>query len=640
MRKLLTLLLLTLSIPAFAQSVLTIDMQSCLWHPGDDPAWAEATLDESTWLPYSEWKSTPAEGRVWVRCHVDATPLHALPQPAIQVRLHAAYEIYFNGSLIGNSGNLSSGNFTLDGIRAYPIPANLLSAPTALITLRLRYRDLTSVGAAVHVLLLTRLELFAGDEPMLDALRAQTIMRRDLQSLAIAICYVIIGVIAVMLLGLFFYDRSRFELLYLGVACLCLALVRENEVCVATLLNFPFSLQLVIAVLGTIVIAVSQLLFFYALARRRVPLPFWMLLAAGVLFVSPEVLDALMVNLRSPWLDSQHRMIFRTLYIASELGLSLAPFFAFWPITRIGRRMRPLVGLCIVLGASQAAYWVASLTAMRLPGIPDLFAHWGRPIIEARAFTTAGVLIGLLVLLLREHRQVSLDRALLAGEMQAARSVQRYLIPDHLPPTPGLSIQSEYRPSREVGGDFFQVLPQSDGSTLIVIGDVAGKGVEAGMLATLIVGAIRTAAAFTNDPERILVLLNDRLRGRGLVTCVALRVECDGRVTLVNAGHLPPYLNGKELAIEGALPLGATPSISFPVTRFTLEPGNSLVLMTDGVAEAKNAQGELFGFERIGELVKTHSPGFSLAEAAQTFGQNDDITVLTLTFAPVGVAHA
>jgi hypothetical protein len=139
MRKLLTLLLLTFSFPAFAQSVLTIDMQQCLWHPDDDPAWAEATLDESDWRPYSEWKSTPAEGRVWVRCHLDATLLSVLPQPAIQVRLHAAYQIYFNGSLIGNSGNLSNGNFTIDGIRAYPISANLLSAPTASIALRLRF---------------------------------------------------------------------------------------------------------------------------------------------------------------------------------------------------------------------------------------------------------------------------------------------------------------------------------------------------------------------------------------------------------------------------------------------------------------------------------------------------------------------
>jgi hypothetical protein len=640
MRKFLLLLLLTIGYPMFAQSVLTIDTQQCVWHPGDNAAWAAPTLNESTWRPYSDWQPISGQSYYWIRCHADLSSLRALANPAIQVRLHSAYQVYFNGSLIGNSGNLSNGNFTIDGIRAYPILADLLSTPTASISLRLRYRDHTSVGATVVNLLLARLELFAGDEPMLDALRAQAVIRRDSQYLAIAICYVIIGVIAVMLVGLFFYDRTRFELLYLGVACLGLALTRESEVCFAALLDYPFSLQLVITLLGTISIAVAQTLFFFTLARSRVPLLFWILLAANILFISPLALDALMVNLQAPWLDSQHRMILRTLMLASASGLTLAPLYAFWPIARIARRVRPLAGLCLVLGASQLAYWVAALTQMQFPGIPDLFAHWGRSIIEFRAFITAGVLIGLLILLLREQRQIALDRAVLAGEMQAARSVQRYLIPDHLPPTPGLAVQSEYRPSREVGGDFFQVLPQSDGSTLIVIGDVAGKGVEAGMLATLIVGAIRTAAAFTNDPERILELLNDRLRGRGLVTCVALRVECDGSATLVNAGHLPPYLNGKELAIEGALPLGATPGISFPVTRFTLEPGDSLILLTDGVVEAKNADGELFGFERIGELVKTQNPGYSLAEAAQTFGQNDDITVLTLTFSPVGVVHA
>ena len=103
-----------------------------------------------------------------------------------------------------------------------------------------------------------------------------------------------------------------------------------------------------------------------------------------------------------------------------------------------------------------------------------------------------------------------------AAEVQSARNVQQYLIPEQLPDTPGLAIESVYRPSREVGGDFFQVLPNAtDGSALIVVGDVAGKGMQAGMLATLIVGAIRTAASFTNDPGRILSLLNERMRGRG-----------------------------------------------------------------------------------------------------------------------------
>ncbi len=178
------------------------------------------------------------------------------------------------------------------------------------------------------------------------------------------------------------------------------------------------------------------------------------------------------------------------------------------------------------------------------------------------------MLIALIALLFRDQRQVTEERAMLAGEMASAREIQQYLIPEKLPPTPGLAIESVYQPSREVGGDFFQVLPDPrDGSTLIVVGDVAGKGLQAGMLAALIVGAIRTAFKFTSDPGKILALLNDRLQGRGLVTCLALRIDRDGNAELANAGHLPPYINGKELALDGALPLGAVPDVAFPVQR-------------------------------------------------------------------------
>jgi serine phosphatase RsbU (regulator of sigma subunit) len=215
--------------------------------------------------------------------------------------------------------------------------------------------------------------------------------------------------------------------------------------------------------------------------------------------------------------------------------------------------------------------------------------------------------------------------------VQAAREIQQYLIPAHIPLTPGFTIESEYRPAREVGGDFFQVLPSAeDGSVLLVLGDVAGKGLHAGMLATLIVGAVRTAAKFTTDPEKVLELLNERLQGRGLVTCLALLIERDGNVTLANAGHLAPYLNDRELPMEGALPLGAIPGVKFSVMHFELAEGDSLMLMSDGVAEAQDAHGRLFGFERIGEMMSGRATAASLAIAAQNFGQEDDITVLTL----------
>lgn len=192
-----------------------------------------------------------------------------------------------------------------------------------------------------------------------------------------------------------------------------------------------------------------------------------------------------------------------------------------------------------------------------------------------RAATTFCSVLVLLAALFRQQRRVVQDRAQLAGEMASAREMQQYLIPSQLSPTPGLNIRTVYHPSREVGGDFFQVLPNDwDGSTLIVIGDVAGKGPQAGMLAALIVGAIRTATKFTSNPGDIFDLLNERLQGRGLVTCLAVRIACDGELELANAGHLPPYLDGNELPLEGSLPLGATSGISFPVTRISLRRVN------------------------------------------------------------------
>jgi serine phosphatase RsbU (regulator of sigma subunit) len=158
------------------------------------------------------------------------------------------------------------------------------------------------------------------------------------------------------------------------------------------------------------------------------------------------------------------------------------------------------------------------------------------------------------------------------------------------------------------------------------------------MLAALIVGAIRTAFQFTPDPARILALLNGRLQGRGLVTCLAMRIDRNGSAELANAGHPPPYLDGKELALEGSFPLGALPDVSYPIQLFQLSAGESLLLVSDGVIEARNAAGELFGFERTAAI--STQTADQIAHAAEQFGQEDDITVLTLTLAPAEVLHA
>jgi serine phosphatase RsbU (regulator of sigma subunit) len=162
---------------------------------------------------------------------------------------------------------------------------------------------------------------------------------------------------------------------------------------------------------------------------------------------------------------------------------------------------------------------------------------------------------------------------------------------------------------------------------------VAGKGLPAGMLVALLVGAIRTAAEISFAPELILRALNNRLLGRSQAqaTCLALRIANDGEATLANAGHLPPYLNGEPLAVEGALPLGIVEDAEFSRMRFRLKDGDKLVLISDGVVEATDREGRLFGFDRVHELLRSAATAAELAGAAQSFGQEDDISVIAVT---------
>jgi serine phosphatase RsbU (regulator of sigma subunit) len=111
-----------------------------------------------------------------------------------------------------------------------------------------------------------------------------------------------------------------------------------------------------------------------------------------------------------------------------------------------------------------------------------------------------------------------------------------------------------------------------------------------------------------------------------------LRADPDGALTVANAGHLAPYLDAEELQIESGLPLGLAAGTVYTDAKFQLEAGSQLTLMTDGVLEATNSAGELFGFDRTAAI--STQPAEEIARSAQQFGQDDDITVLTLAFAP------
>ena len=235
-----------------------------------------------------------------------------------------------------------------------------------------------------------------------------------------------------------------------------------------------------------------------------------------------------------------------------------------------------------------------------------------------------------IIVVLRATR-VSRQQAILESEMAAAREVQQVILPDSKHAIPGFHVESAYEPAQQVGGDFYQVLPTADGGLLLVIGDVAGKGLPAAMLVSVIVGAIRGVANYTSDPAEMLANLNERLIGRGgagFSTAMAALFNASGSFAIANAGHLPPYIDGVELEVPGALPLGVESGARYEATEFHLRPGSRLTFCSDGVVEAQDQKGELLGFERA--LALSSQPAQAIVDAARRFGQKDDITVVTV----------
>ena len=221
------------------------------------------------------------------------------------------------------------------------------------------------------------------------------------------------------------------------------------------------------------------------------------------------------------------------------------------------------------------------------------------------------------------------EHAAIASELQAASSVQQLLLQNASDSTPGFRVESVYLPASQAGGDFYFVHPASDGALIAIVGDVSGKGLTAAMRVALILGVLRRESS--HDPATILFHLNNALAVHGqlgFATACCLRILPTGNFEFANAGHIPPFVSGRELETIPSLPLGLLPDQKFEIARGQMQPGHRMVLLSDGVVEAKSSTGELLGFDRLPAL--TLGSAREIAEAAQRFGQDDDITVLTL----------
>jgi hypothetical protein len=242
-------------------------------------------------------------------------------------------------------------------------------------------------------------------------------------------------------------------------------------------------------------------------------------------------------------------------------------------------------------------------------------------------------LLGIVVVMMLRFTRLSREEARASAELGAAREVQQRLVPSELPDVAGYALEAAYLPANEVGGDFYQVLVQADGCTLVIVGDVSGKGLKAAMTGALAIGALRTLAAEGLGPAELLRRLNGQIveaKNEGFITCICARLGGDG-MTIANAGHLSPYRNGEEVVVDSGFPLGIVAGAEYGETMATLAAGDRMTFLSDGVLEARNESGELLGFARMAEL--SIQSAAEIAQAAQAFGQDDDITVLTLTFA-------
>ena len=241
------------------------------------------------------------------------------------------------------------------------------------------------------------------------------------------------------------------------------------------------------------------------------------------------------------------------------------------------------------------------------------------------------------------------ERERVEQELRVARSIQQASLPKEVPELEGWQISPLYRPAREVGGDFYDFHPLPDGRLGLVVGDATGKGVPAALVMSTTCGMLQLAAktSGSSSPGEVLARVNDTLLARipqnTFVTCFyAILDPNSGHLVYANAGHDPPYFqrsgNAEELRARG-MPLGLMPEMSYEEKEIVLEAGEAALFYSDGLVEAHDPEGEMFGFPRLRALVADHDEKRSLDDllleelerfTGEDWEQEDDITLLTL----------
>jgi phosphoserine phosphatase RsbU/P len=598
---------------------------------GDDPAYARTGFDDSQWTnfdPNQTIKTVFPNARpdvVWYRLHVKVSP----SQTGLgleEYNLASAFEIYVNGERFMQTGQVVPfAPWTYEARLLRRIPDVDLATGSLVIALRIHISQLEWANSYPG---LYPYNLTLGQEGALNDQRWLSVIGSNALLWFNQLVGFGLGIVA---LALFAAQRGRREYLWIFLQFL-VALLWAPLTIYRLFDNVPAQWEYVrgaLQITGLILLV----LIFIAFLRIRFDVRTKAILG---IFVIANLISTI---------QAAHGVLALWVAVLATLpgAFILAGFLPGLLVThmRSGNREAGILLVPVILNAfgiylSLVIYvmsQIPSLAAKALAFSNFLFHHKLGPLtLDVGTISATLYILSLAIIIVLRSTRMSRQQAMLESEMAAAREVQQIILPDTMEQVPGFSIETAYVPAQQVGGDFFQILPAPEGSLLVVIGDVAGKGLPAAMLVSVLVGAIRGVAEYTAEPAELLANLNQRLVGRvsgGFSTALAARIFPDGSVVMANAGHLAPYLDGNEVDVPGALPLGATRGTRYETVRMQLPRGSRLTFYSDGIVEAQNAEGELFGFDR-GRAISSE-PVAAIVEAAKGFGQQDDMTVIAIT---------
>jgi len=606
------------------------------FHGGDDPRWADPGFDDSAWKvlqptsPWGEQGLVPVNNLAWFRFRLivpASMPSLLLIMPGVS----KAYQVFADGQPVGQAGGLppdppkvitaTQRIFTVPLRGARPLPGS--GSKEILLAIRI-WQDPRLVGIAPDRLYRPA---YAGAAQIVQSffslLKARTLIAGG-NDYTQAIISLIVGASSLLL---FFLTRRGFY------AWFSLNMLLGAMLLPVHLLTQHFGLEYfasvyVYAVLDFLTWVTTALFILSAIGQLRWRLFGWLALASLIAELGPVLFILGMIS--QSWADGIY-FFSSTLPELVLIALLIRGWRAGVPYAKL--LLVPYGVNVVIACAGNLGHFLVDINVPHASAIltaniellSDPFT------VNLGDVGVAFANLGLLAVLVYQFAESSREEQRLKSALQTAHDIQQSLVPVDIPALGGLHTEIVYLAAEEVGGDFCQVLPRVDESILVVIGDVSGKGLEAAMVGTLAVGALRSMAEEDIGPAEMLKRLNGvlfRSQKRGFITCLCMIVTSSGQVTVANAGHLSPYLDGTELPVASGLPLGILPDLEIEQATFLLPPAARLTLMSDGVVEARSQSGELYGFERTSRI--SSLPAKDIAAEANRFGQEDDITVITL----------